>query len=617
MKILSGLTKGQVLQRLHHHGASATLEIECASSETITVSLSQKGEPLRGWTDRQVGRATKGRLSIHLPDIPVGGPYRLQLRARRKTISVSPFYVGDVWLLAGQSNMQGAGNMDGAAKPDERIRAFSMRREWRLARDPLHVLEESPDTCHNGGTQFTKEQADAARKTVPKGIGPGLFFARDFLSRSGGVPQGLIATAHGGTSMSHWNPKRISEGPASLYFSMIQSVLATHQPIAGVLWYQGEGDASEEAAPIYRQAMKALITATRRDLNQPRLPWIVAQIGRYAATENSRWWNTIQEYQRCLPATIPHVEVVPTVDLELDDLIHISSRSCAILGARMASVAARLVLRDRKQPGQPRLHKIGKPVSTKYGWHMDVEFSDIEGSLHAEGQAKGFAFVDSNHNIDPKIYRIETRGPTVRLYLTGGNLDGVKLGYGMTHDPVCNIFDDRGFSLPVFGPVTTPRALLPFVTGWRKTDLLPATNPLTQLECLTLDGDNSTISRYDDTGGFINEGPVWQGRAGQAFFSSTIRLTEPMKLKFLIGYDGPIRLWVSGVPLFQDMKGTNPCIADAKNKVLALDRGDHVVTLAMDTNSGKAWGFFLRFERMGLSQEACRKKTFTKPEYLI
>ena len=185
--------------------------------------------------------------------------------------------------MAGQSNMQGCGNMNAKAKPHPLIRNLSMRREWRLAEDPLHLLSESPDKCH-ALEQVSPSAGEKERRTTLKGVGAGIFFAHEILKRSGGVPQGLLSTAHGGTSMQQWDPARKKLGGDSLYGSMLLSVQATGQPVAGMLWYQGESDCYITENRLYTERMKKLVAATRRDFNQPKLPWIIVQIARCSST---------------------------------------------------------------------------------------------------------------------------------------------------------------------------------------------------------------------------------------------------------------------------------------------------------------------------------------------
>jgi hypothetical protein len=53
----------------------------------------------------------RGKFSVKLSSIPVGGPYRLRLESGKQRVEIVPFFVGDVWILAGQSNMEGVGDM--------------------------------------------------------------------------------------------------------------------------------------------------------------------------------------------------------------------------------------------------------------------------------------------------------------------------------------------------------------------------------------------------------------------------------------------------------------------------------------------------------------------------
>ena len=148
MKIISGLTDGQVLQRVGSKGADAVLHGTGAANGPIRATISKGSVALKGWKQRPVGNFIRGKFSVKLASIPVGGPYSLRLESGKEHIEIKSFFVGDVWVMAGQSNMQGIGNMTGQAKPHPLIRNFSMRREWRLAEDPLHLMSESTDSCH-------------------------------------------------------------------------------------------------------------------------------------------------------------------------------------------------------------------------------------------------------------------------------------------------------------------------------------------------------------------------------------------------------------------------------------------------------------------------------------
>jgi len=630
MKILSGLANGQVLQRLGSRGATAQIVGTSAENGAVFATISQAGRAVKGWKKRTVGKSARGKFSAEIKGIPAGGPYRLQVETGKEKVEVPAFYVGDVWVLAGQSNMQGIGDMTGAAKPHPLIRTFSMRREWRLATDPLHILNESPDVCHHG-SQCSVEDGERQRREGLKGVGAGIFFSREMLKRSG-VPQGLIATAHGGTSMEQWDPARKKLRGESLYFSMLESVRVTGQPVSGVLWYQGESDANEAVAPLYTKRMQKLVAASRHDLGLAKLPWIIVQLGRFFNTEPSYpFWNSIQEQQRLLPEKIKYFETVPAIDLPMDDHIHIGAEGFVTLGERMARAADRMVYGNTKEKRPPQLreirHRVREVAGINVGHSIEVTFDNVAGALRSVGEPDGFTLVNAADRGVPLIYKTTLEGNKARLHLQSVPNE-IRLSYGHGYIPHCNITDARGFSLPVFGPLAVGKKrvssnFLPYVAKWRVSGIVAATLPLDEISCPEFDPVTAQVKEYGVNGfafgldGFINEHPAWERKSGQAYFQAKLHLDEPMKLQVLMGYDGPFKLWLDGESFFTDMKGVNPCVPDKGQKVVELGKGSHDLRVGMDLDGGKSWGFFLRFKRMDVSPAKLRSGKYVKPTYLV
>lgn len=620
MKILKGLAEGQVLQRIGRRGATASLAGPCAETGPVLATVASAQGILKGWNDRRVGRASRGEFSAQLAGIPAGGPYRLSLRCHQERTRVKAFFAGDVWLLAGQSNMEGMGDMTAPAKPHPLVRAFSLRREWRQAADPLHVLGESPDPCHHGGRPLTPAQAGRHRRTTPKGVGVGVFFAREMLARSG-VPQGLIAAAHGGTSMAEWDPSLKARGGASLYGSMLLSLRAAGQPVAGVLWYQGESDTDGRTAEVYTKKMRALVAAVRRDLRQPSLPWITVQLGAVHGQAERPDWNRIQEQQRLLPAKIARLETVPAIDLPLDDRIHIAAEGFPLLAQRCARAADRLAYGNRCEAPMPRLLKIVPPPATVATGHIDVVFAHVRCGLRSAGSPRGFTLLDGGGRELPAIFKTTLRGDTVRLHFQVETRlpSDTRLAYGFGRAPVCTLTDIRDCALPVFGPrpLFKSNPFLPFMTAWRVCPVaVSPVAPLRDLPCPDPQAPDAETRVYPAEG-FVNEHPRWQRQSGHGYFSARLTLPESMRLKFLLGYDGPFRLWLDGTPFYTDLAGTNPCVPDEFSKVAHLPAGTHTLTVAMDLNEGAAWGFFLRFRRCDLPAAQLRKGAYARPVYSV
>jgi len=616
IELVGGPQTGQVLQRRGPDGGLVEWRLSSTERGPVTCSLFDRRGEVKGWHCRLGRIAENNERVMTLSRIPTGGPYRLRISCGAFDSEIADLYVGDVWVLAGQSNMQGYGNMTGASRPHHSVRAFSMAREWRIAADPLHVPQESPDRCHSFGKPFTREEAERHRKTTEKGVGVGAFFGRE-MYRISGVPQGLICTAHGGTTLSEWDPK--AKTTDHLYGSMLTSIRATGQPIAGMLWFQGESDSNAEAEPEYTRRMRDLVSALRRDVRQPNLPWVVCQSARaFGRKKPSVHWNAIQNHQRLLPRSIRNLDVVATVDLPMDDPLHLGSDGFPRLARRMADVAARLAYSDSNRKPTPQPGRI-RSTSSGLSQFVDVSVGHVEGELRSAGEPHGFTIERADGTPLDGPFKITLRGDTVRLHLAGPPPPDCLVAYGTGHTPVCNIVDARGHALPVFTaqPVIPNAAWLPFVTKWSVSDVLPEREGgVLALHPAEMETRPTREKAYDESG-IVNEHDAWQHQRGLCFFVSLLRIDESMKLEANMGYDGPFRLWVDDKPVFTDLNGMNPCLPDQSQKKLSLSAGVHKMRVVMDLNGGLAWGFQLRFRRCDVTQRQIASGEYIKPVYAV
>jgi hypothetical protein len=122
------------------------------------------------------------------------------------------------------------------------------------------------------------------------------------------------------------------------------------------VWYQGESDASPGASQDYGVRFRRFVEGVRADLKLPDLPILTAQLGRYAEAgedrERHKSWSVIREAQRQSAAELPHLELIPAIDLPMGDEIHVSAAGNVALGQRFATSALRAVYgRDLPRPG--------------------------------------------------------------------------------------------------------------------------------------------------------------------------------------------------------------------------------------------------------------------------
>ncbi len=599
---------GQVLQR---SGESRTIRFAGVAQPGVAVRLRVllgKGKAATAVMETQLAVAGgDGRFDAESASVPQGGPYTLEVGTPDEgaAVTIAPVYVGDVWLLAGQSNMEGTARLEHPAPVSPVIRSFTMGRRWEQAREPLHLLMESPDAVHCGAP-ISPAASARIRRNARHGGGVGLWFAREMLRRTG-VPQGLVCTAHGGTSLTQWSPENAPQGGASLYGSMLLSARAAGGRFAGVLWYQGESDTDKAACPLYTERMVAFVQAVRRDLSQPDLPFLMAQIGRCFERGLDPWWNGVQEQQRTLAGLLPKLAVVPTLDLPLDDLIHVSTEGFRVLARRFADAAEHVALGRPEVVPAPELESVtdvlaepGTPLPSPRA--IDLTFKNVVGKLSSGGQEPtGFTSVFEDGAKPNAIFKAELHGNRVRLYLWG-SAAGVPLrvvhGYGPA--PYVNIRDERGYVLPAFTTDEIPGggALSPFFTRWRVGPALPDQEAFEAYQPPAPEhygqwAYREVKDRYMT--GFCNLHEEWAGKPGMTPLAATVRVKEPAKLTLRLGYDGPFAAWVDGRKVYADPAGVNPCQADKGIVALDLSPGLHDIVLLQGHNGGCAWGFMVRF----------------------
>ena len=99
--------------------------------------------------------------------------------------------------------------------------------------------------------------------------------------------------------------------------------------IRGVLWMQGEADASVEAdANAYEANLKNFIKCVREDLSIPYLPF---SIGRINATQKT-YRDTVRAAQDSVAASDTYVASFSTDSFPLSDNLHYNTSGQILLG---------------------------------------------------------------------------------------------------------------------------------------------------------------------------------------------------------------------------------------------------------------------------------------------
>ncbi len=259
--------------------------------------------------------------------IPAGGLYRIEailmhpcgsFNYPTRGDSVKHVGVGDVFVIAGQSNAVGKA-LDAALDPPELgVHLLALSGRWDLAAHPLH---DSTDSLY--------PELLSARP----GISPFLAFAK-LLHRRLGYPIGLVQTARGSSDLSFWDRET---GPV---YRVMREQIARSNGIRAVLWYQGCNDADDAAMTAdYSMRFSRLAANLRADLALPALPILTVQLNQFLDPSAEALFSQVREAQRQAARRDPLVFLVPSYDLRVLDNVHNTAMSCLAVGERLARCA--------------------------------------------------------------------------------------------------------------------------------------------------------------------------------------------------------------------------------------------------------------------------------------
>jgi sialate O-acetylesterase len=392
--------------------------------ESITVKL--------GEDTAQTVADKEGTWSVKLDGLKAGGPYEMNVSGKN-AITVHNIAIGEVWLCAGESNME-----------YPVVAARDSQQEMAAATLPmLRVFMVK----HNAAAQPQRDCAGEWIICDPGTVGPvsavAFFFGRD-INRGMRTPVGLIESAWGPSRAEAWTPraelekdfkpllddyqKRASaypaaftayhdslsqwkasahapgshapvapvdpsgpNEPASLYNGMIAPL--TRYAIRGALWYQGESNTSDPGT--YRTLFPAMIGAWRAAFKEGDFPFLYVQLAgflrRHEQPVASRW----AELREAQAAALSTNKTGMAVAVDLGDEHDMHPADKQDVSHRLTLIASSEVY--------------GKPVAASgpvfSGMSIDdgkatISFSHTEGGLAATtGTAvKGFSIAGEDRN---------------------------------------------------------------------------------------------------------------------------------------------------------------------------------------------------------------------------
>ena len=400
-----------------------------------------------------------GTWSATLSTPAYGGPFTITV-SDGKPLTLSNVLVGEVWICAGQSNMEmpmkgfrgqpthGTADMILSASPRLNIRLLQQKNDWATTEKP----EIEP-------VKWTTATTDAVAEFSAVGyvFGKTIYDALD-------VPVGLIQCDWSMSTIETWMPRSTFEAkfpeislPAvdGKDFGWIQGTptLAWNAmvapwkgfPVAGVIWFQGEANTPD--AERYSRLFPAMVADWRAHFgNNDAMPFFYAQLAPWNDGDcRGTRWADFRQMQNELLKSVPNSGMVTIGDLGDSIFIHFPKK--IEVGKRFAYLALDKAYGRKGIKSQAPIAKSCTPDSPT---SVIIEFEGGEDGLTPENAVlSGFELVDAFGDVHEAKAQILNSDKKVRVW-TDWLQYPVEVRYGYHNYYESSLFNNAGLPAAPF-----------------------------------------------------------------------------------------------------------------------------------------------------------------------
>jgi sialate O-acetylesterase len=385
----------------------------------------------------------KWKAKIKTPD--AGGPYTITLKGRRNTIVLENILIGEVWICSGQSNMEMSNTShikdELPNSKNDKIRFFTVAKK----------TAEYPQDHAEG------EWVSCDEETLRRFSAAGYFFGKKLHQDLGDIPIGLIQSAWSGTPVELWEPQEVIDSdpvmqeaatkiknvtyrpnkPALIYNAMIYPI--ANYTIAGVIWYQGEGNTVR--AHAYEKMFTGMIGAWRKQFQQD-FPFYYVQIAPY--TYESTFEAALLMEQQTRSLSYPKTGMVVITDL-VDNVKDQHPKNKLDVGLRLANIALAETY-GKNIPAAVYKNPMYKRMEAKNG-QISLYFDNAPNGFMLKGdekQATEFLIAGSDKNFVPAEVKLEKD----RIVVSSKDVKNpIAVRFSFSNIGMSNLFNKEG--LPV------------------------------------------------------------------------------------------------------------------------------------------------------------------------
>eukprot|EP01062_Namystynia_karyoxenos_P002158 TRINITY_DN10753_c0_g1_i1.p1 TRINITY_DN10753_c0_g1~~TRINITY_DN10753_c0_g1_i1.p1 ORF type:complete len:859 (+),score=197.09 TRINITY_DN10753_c0_g1_i1:101-2677(+) len=274
----------------------------------------------------------------------------------------------DVFILAGQSNMAGRGELwtSPSPLPHPRVHVWAEPGQWQVAEEPLFRDTKSQNALRRGqGAGLAATFAKAIAATSDRNVG-------------------LVPLAAGSSWLVDWSPGGQKYNLMVRQTRRALSNCGARSRLRAILWHQGEADAEDgDLCYTYAARFAAAMKQLRKDLAAPDLPVVVGELGSFIGERATAprqflgtWAGKCEAYDALSAALGDAVRLAQPAALasaegleSMGDLLHFDARSLRKFGERYARVL--LALEQGKLEGDAKGREVRRDPAHRLRYHRE------------------------------------------------------------------------------------------------------------------------------------------------------------------------------------------------------------------------------------------------------
>lgn len=356
-----------------------------------------------------------GKWTVSLPQRSAGGPYTLTLQDSAKKIIYENIYIGEVFIIAGQSNaeMRLSETQGANVQLFERLELQDNMRFFYNK----HLIAVTPLTEAGGKWYFPDQWGLEVSSAI------GTYFVDELVKLNAELKEvkiGIIRLTYGGSSIENFLPpeiisKKFVQRPdapiTSGFWNGFMAYVAPYK-VKGLIYYQGEN--STQLRYSYEPLLRAYINGVRMAFKDSQLPILLVQISGYGDNyydTDSDSWPIIRAIQMRTAKTLKNVGLITSIDLSDEDQYQIHPKNKWPVGNRLAKLAMQEIYNTNELLSpEMELVSLEDHVYT-------IEVQNVgEGLVKAYDSEHAFEILDeSNHWIGAE-FKIMPNGKAIEVW---------------------------------------------------------------------------------------------------------------------------------------------------------------------------------------------------------